>query len=550
MTVITPPHSFVRFDDTSMDGFVLPMFRYLYTGFQFTFGVEGNIPLSTVVKIGVTDLQNNILYENIGVIADNICSWGRITDIHFPMVVGSAQPVPAGTYNNFAEFSASLKVLGLNAYAIDFLQCCSDWHHDMTFIYNDDKVGRINFYRGLQYFYTLRPFRDSILFPTGINVAKTQCFKLAILVGEEPDRQIAYSNIFKRVTTQDFVTHVTYSCNEDAYGFKYPQDEMFNALYLPIYTRFPKYQDTRKVYIKSNKKYKVLSSTIEKEWEVVTDYLPDSLHEKMAVMFSHDNIRFINNRIDNDIIKKDDYTPDWTDDNDDKTDTAIAKCKIYSLFEGRNSNCEKRPECCIALQLPEIVFPDGNIGQEYSYSFTISGTAPMALFNVVKPAWLNIFINFNSILFNGTPDDEGTNIAISGTFSNCNGSNVASFSDTINVAGLPVPSLTLIENFGTVGSTRTQIFEVGPQVNLGNKYKLTVYSHEVVVTAVAGDTPQTIASKLKEAINNTTALQWNSASSAPPSGTVGFPPIATFFGAQVTLHLNYVNQFIGSASIS
>jgi hypothetical protein len=113
------------------------------------------------------------------------------------------------------------------------------------------------------------------------------------------------------------------------------------------------------------------------------------------------------------------------------------------------------------------------------------------------------------------------------------------------------PSLTLVSNVtqGPKGK-RTQVFEVGESVSAGNKFRLTVYSHTVTVTALAGDTAISIASKLRDAINNTTTSQWNSQGVAPPIGTAGYPPTATSSGDQVTIVLNHQNQFAASASVS
>lgn len=98
--------------------------------------------------------------------------------------------------------------------------------------------------------------------------------------------------------------------------------------------------------------------------------------------------------------------------------------------------------------------------------------------------------------------------------------------------------------------TRTQVFEVGPNVTAGNKFYVMVYSHLVQVVAVNGDTPQTIATKLRDAVNATTTPQWNEWGSAPAAGTPGYPPTATSNNNQLTIVLNYGNQFACGALIN
>ena len=106
------------------------------------------------------------------------------------------------------------------------------------------------------------------------------------------------------------------------------------------------------------------------------------------------------------------------------------------------------------------------------------------------------------------------------------------------------PTFTEISNTSTgPGGIRTQVAVVGPSVTAGDIFTAETYSHPVSYTAIAGDTPTSVATALKNAINATTEGQWNSASSAPATGTAGFKPTATSSGANLTITLNYVNSF-------
>ncbi|HET6255855.1 MAG TPA: hypothetical protein VFE32_17390 [Puia sp.] len=114
-----------------------------------------------------------------------------------------------------------------------------------------------------------------------------------------------------------------------------------------------------------------------------------------------------------------------------------------------------------------------------------------------------------------------------------------------------LPALTLVRT-GSNGSTSTNYFQVGPNVQAGNRFTLEVYSHVITVVALAGDTPATIALKLIEAVNFASLLgQWNSAGSAPPSGTPGYPPAAfSQGGGAFYITLNEANEFGGNAYLS
>jgi hypothetical protein len=107
------------------------------------------------------------------------------------------------------------------------------------------------------------------------------------------------------------------------------------------------------------------------------------------------------------------------------------------------------------------------------------------------------------------------------------------------------PTLTQTSNTNTgVGGTRTQIAQVGDYVAEGNIFSVEVYSHIVSYTALAGDTPTLVAIGLRDAINAESEADWDSESSAPSTGTTGFPPTATASGAFLTVVLNYGNAFI------
>lgn len=120
---------------------------------------------------------------------------------------------------------------------------------------------------------------------------------------------------------------------------------------------------------------------------------------------------------------------------------------------------------------------------------------------------------------------------------------------TTTTTTAPPPSITLMSNT-TSGGTRTQIFEIGPNVPVGSQYRLIVYSHTTLVVAVSGDTPSSIASKMVSAINATTNAQWNDHSSAPPVGTAGFKPTASLnTSIQVKVVLNFANSFAADATL-
>jgi hypothetical protein len=209
---------------------------------------------------------------------------------------------------------------------------------------------------------------------------------------------------------------------------------------------------------------------------------------------------------------------------------------------------------CIAVSLPSgIAMPDAIMGQPYSYHFSLVGDAPFLFSSVIKPTWMTFSSSGNEVYFTGTPDVQATDISISFNVSNCSGTHNTSFADVIDVKG--VPSLTQISNtIQTVGiaKVRNQVFEVGPSVSAGNRYQLICYGHIVEVTAISGDTPNSIVHKLVDAVNATTGAQWNDQGQDPSltRPTAGDDRTVTIASNRLTLALSTSVQFSSATYIS
>ncbi|WP_415327981.1 PKD domain-containing protein [Chryseobacterium sp. MMS23-Vi53] len=109
-----------------------------------------------------------------------------------------------------------------------------------------------------------------------------------------------------------------------------------------------------------------------------------------------------------------------------------------------------------------------------------------------------------------------------------------------------VPSLTET-SYQMTGTETIQVFRVGPNVSAGNKFWVKVYQVQLTILATSSDTPITIATKLANIINNTTEAQWRQFQSDIASP---FPPKASASGAELTIHLDTRNSFVGDALIS
>ncbi len=125
---------------------------------------------------------------------------------------------------------------------------------------------------------------------------------------------------------------------------------------------------------------------------------------------------------------------------------------------------------------------------------------------------------------------------------------VAGGSQTISFDILGIPTITKTGESVTIG-IRNQTFEIGPNVNPGNVFTLSIYTIDVIIVADPGDIASNIATRLRNAINANTESDWDAHSLAPPSGTIGFPPFASGSGNVVQISMDETNSFTYSASL-
>ena len=96
----------------------------------------------------------------------------------------------------------------------------------------------------------------------------------------------------------------------------------------------------------------------------------------------------------------------------------------------------------------------------------------------------------------------------------------------------------------TANGITTQVFNIGPAVNPTFVYSCGVYSVVVSVTAIDGDTPTTIATKLATEVNNTSLATWNQFG----SNNKNYKPTARFNGSQLTLTVDSQHSFFASGT--
>jgi hypothetical protein len=173
------------------------------------------------------------------------------------------------------------------------------------------------------------------------------CFVYTLHHEEDDNAVLGSTNSFNKIGDPCFTTLLTYSCNENAFGFSYAGDRE-NQVRLPFYLSRPNFPQQRGVYINSRGRHKVLTATVEKEYQLQTDAMIELFHQCMAIALNHDNITLAGDSFREkvvEVISSDNYTPDWNNDYDIPTANAKTKVKV-AQFGYTNSNCETEDDDC------------------------------------------------------------------------------------------------------------------------------------------------------------------------------------------------------------
>lgn len=144
-----------------------------------------------------------------------------------------------------------------------------------------------------------------------------------------------YSNVFRYTRSIDGLSTIKYKCNEDTLGFPFASYGGYASALLPILIKAPQYSQDDKTYVKQDGSVVTLYSQARKEWDGETEYLTESIHDKIMVALMCDELYVDGVRV----SKSGSYDVDW-DNYDTIDDTKVAKAsfKVQSNMVSRNSN--------------------------------------------------------------------------------------------------------------------------------------------------------------------------------------------------------------------
>lgn len=180
-------------------------------------------------------------------------------------------------------------------------------------------------------------------------LAPNECFRLNAKIGNNSGSYVenillnVYSTLF-RYTPNDnnYLSSIQYFCDEPEFDipfFTIPRQgsKAYVQLALPIRLKNPQFKQSDKIYETRNGEQIVLYSTINKEYDGETDYIPESWHERIVTALACDEVLINGERV----TKSDSYEIDH--DNYTYSDGGIrltkATFKVKTNVTQRNSNC-------------------------------------------------------------------------------------------------------------------------------------------------------------------------------------------------------------------
>lgn len=112
-----------------------------------------------------------------------------------------------------------------------------------------------------------------------------------------------------------------------------------NRIRLPFYIRQPQFPIERNVFRKANGETKVLSVEIRKTYKGITDWLSESIHQKLVVALSHDNVTIEGDRYLGGVVLSGEYQINYQEFLDYPKGQASFELEVTPFAES-NDNCQ------------------------------------------------------------------------------------------------------------------------------------------------------------------------------------------------------------------
>jgi hypothetical protein len=226
------------------------------------------------------DLQNSFVRFNeqefitdndCGVVVDTCLPICTITDLRFQFLVVSDD------YPTEADLVTALQIRRITSSGATTIT----------------SVGKDSLSLGSNAYVIFLEFSTSTLLSS---LSDGDCFQIQLnFLRDEPPAYLSTTSItcFKYSVDKCFTSRITYTNNEDAFGFYYnipSTPNWINAIRLPMYAVNPAFDIEQKTYVRSNGVRTKVFARLAKKYKFVTDFLPEEIHQKLVVALNHDTV--------------------------------------------------------------------------------------------------------------------------------------------------------------------------------------------------------------------------------------------------------------------
>lgn len=136
-------------------------------------------------------------------------------------------------------------------------------------------------------------------------LAPAECFRLIVVVDGDI---VGYSQLLQHITECDKLSTLSYFCNEEQFGIPFstyiaminhrPQRVKGQVKQtIHILLKNPQFEQKDKIYEKLDGEQVVLFSSITKEYECETDYIPEEWHERIMIALACDDVYINGERV-------------------------------------------------------------------------------------------------------------------------------------------------------------------------------------------------------------------------------------------------------------
>lgn len=129
-----------------------------------------------------------------------------------------------------------------------------------------------------------------------------------------------------------------------------------NRIRLPLYTKAPQFPAEANRFRLANGESKTLSVVIRKTYNLVTDYLPERMHQRLTIALNHDEVNIEGDRYVGGVSVDGEYKIEWLDFLDYPLAQAEVQIQV-TPFAATNDNCQTCEEAT-QLETVDDIIPD------------------------------------------------------------------------------------------------------------------------------------------------------------------------------------------------